>query len=351
VRLLDSIGAPLAQRDSQPNYGFSPTALWTPGEPILDRHYLQLPPGLSTDEDYALQVVLYDPNTLAALGMTTVPGISLTVVDVRDVFPIIAPMGPGWALSALEVEKAEAWQGDRIAVRATWAALVEPTQAYTLRIRLRDSARQTVWESASPLNDKTLPANALLSRRYFVDVPLQLARGDYSLAFAILDASGQVTGEYVHPAPITIRERERTFSVPTMANRVNVDFGGEIMLLGYDLRREGGALRLTLHWQSAMRPAADRKVFVHLFDPATEAIPAQSDSAPRGGQYPTSQWAPGEVVSDEIVIPLKDVPAGAYRLAVGVYGPGDAPRLAVRLPGGAPLPDGRYVLDDTVVVP
>jgi hypothetical protein len=57
------------------------------------------------------------------------------------------------------------------------------------------------------------------------------------------------------------------------------------------------------------------------------------------------------VVSDEIVISLKDVPAGAYRLAVGIYGPGDAPRLAVRLPSGAPLPDGRYVLDDSIVVP
>ena len=69
---------------------------------------------------------------------------------------------------------------------------------------------------------------------------------------------------------------------------------------------------------------------IHLFAPATETIPAQSDSPPRGGEYPTSQWAQGEVVSDEVVIALKDVPAGAYQLAVGIYGPDDAPRLAVR---------------------
>lgn len=351
VRLLDSSGAALATHDSQPNYGFSPTSLWTPGEPVLDRHYLDLPPGLSTDEEYALQAVLYDPNTLAALGIATVPGVNLSIADVRDEYPILAPMGPGWALSALEVEKPEAWQGETVSVRATWAALAETTQAYMLRLQLRDAAGKAAWASQTLLNEKSVPANALLSRRYSVEIPLQASGGAYTLAFAILDASGQTVGEYVHPAPITIRERERTFSAPDMANRANADFGGEITLLGYDLQREASTLRLTLHWQAQTRPAADRKVFVHLFNPATEQIPAQSDSPPRNGAYPTSQWAPGEVVSDEIVIALKDVPAGAYRLAVGVYGPGDAPRLAVRGSDGALLPNERYVLDDALVVP
>ncbi len=348
VRLLDSAGATLAQHDGQPNYGFSPTALWVPGEPVLDRHYLTLPPGLSTDEDYALQVVLYDANTLAALGAATLPDVRLSLVDVRETYPIVARLGAGWALSAVHVDKAEAWQGERVGVRATWAALTSPTQAFTVRLQLRDAAGQAVWETRAPLNEKPLPANALITRRYTVDVPLHLARGDYALAFVLEDAAGQTVGSYVLPAPLTIRERERTFSVPAMARRVDVNFGEEITLLGYDLAREGDSLRLTLHWQAQARPAADRTVFVHLFDPATERIAAQSDSPPRGGTYPTSQWAPGEVVSDAITLSLADVPAASYRLAVGLYGPGDAPRLPARLPDGTRLPLDRYVLDEEI---
>ncbi len=351
VRLLDSAGAVLAQHDGQPNYGFSPTALWTPGEPVLDRHYLELPPGLSTDEEYALQVVLYDANTLAALGTATVPGVRLSLMDVRETYPIVAEVGAGWALSAIAMEKSEAWQGEQVAVRAVWAALTAQAQAYTLRVQLRDAAGQVLQETRAPLNEKPLPANALVARRYTVDVPLHLARGDYALAFVLEDEGGQTIGSYVHPAPLAVRERKRTFTVPAMTRRADVNFGEEIALLGYDLRREGDALRLTLHWQAQTRPAADRTVFVHLFDPATERIAAQLDAPPRGGAYPTSQWAPGEVVSDEIALSLGGVPAGSYRLAVGLYGPGDAPRLPARLPDGTRLPLDRYVLDEEIVAP
>jgi hypothetical protein len=350
VRLLDSSGTVLSQHDGQPNYGFSPTALWAPGEPVLDRYFLDLPPGLSPDEDYSLQVVLYDPVTLAAVGMATVPGVWLTLVDVRATYPILAVIGPGWALSALELDKTEAWQGERVSIRATWAALQQTAGTYTLRLQLRDSAGQTVWESQSILNEKPLPANALLSRRHFVDVPLHLARGAYCFAFTIEDVSGKTVGTYLHPIPFTIRERERTFSVPEMGHRANVYFGEEIALLGYDLRQDGESLRLTLHWQAQTRPAADRKVFVHLFDPKTEQIPAQWDSQPREGKYPTTQWAAGEVVSEEITLSLKDVPAGAYRLAVGLYGPAPAGRMKAVQLDGKPLPNDRYVLAEGIAV-
>ncbi|MGB9593814.1 MAG: hypothetical protein ACPL7R_06735, partial [Anaerolineae bacterium] len=60
--------------------------------------------------------------------------------------------------------------------------------------------------------------------------------------------------------------------------------------------------------------------------------------------------AAGEVVSDEVVLSLAAVPAGSYRLAVGLYGPGDAPRLAARLPDGTRLPLDRYVLGEEIRV-
>jgi len=103
------------------------------------------------------------------------------------------------------------------------------------------------------------------------------------------------------------------------------------------------ALRLTLWWQALRAPRGDYTVFVHLFDPASEAVVAQSDAMPRGGAYPTSWWAEGEVVSETVTLSLADVPPGRYRLAVGLY-TWPAPRLPARDAAGVPIPDDRPVL-------
>jgi hypothetical protein len=136
-----------------------------------------------------------------------------------------------------------------------------------------------------------------------------------------------------------------------MQAKLDVSFGGQMRLLGYDLAREKGELRLRLHWQALRQIEGDYKVFVHLFDPATEEIVAQDDAMPRQNQYPTSWWAEGEVVSDEIAISLKDVPPGRYRLALGVYDPQTVDRLAAIGPEGTPVANDRIVLDEVVAAP
>jgi hypothetical protein len=136
-----------------------------------------------------------------------------------------------------------------------------------------------------------------------------------------------------------------------MQVKLDVSFGGQVRLLGYDLRHEKGELRLKLHWQALQHVEGDYKVFVHLFDPATEMIVAQDDAMPRQNQYPTSWWATGEVVSDEIAISLKDVPPGRYRLALGVYDPQTMDRLAAVGPDGTPVANNRVVLTDQVEMP
>ncbi|NLF01833.1 MAG: hypothetical protein GX601_12735, partial [Anaerolineales bacterium] len=70
---------------------------------------------------------------------------------------------------------------------------------------------------------------------------------------------------------------------------------------------------------------------------------------PRTGAYPTSWWSAGEVVSETIRLPLTDVPAGAYRMALGLYD-AEAIRLAALDASGSPVADGRVVLPDIVEV-
>ena len=105
-----------------------------------------------------------------------------------------------------------------------------------------------------------------------------------------------------------------------------------------------------LHWQALQHMEGDYKVFIHLFDPATEEIVAQDDAMPRQNQYPTSWWVEGEVVSDEIAISLKDLPPGRYRLALGVYDPQTMDRLVAVGPDDTPIANNRVVLGEEVQI-
>jgi hypothetical protein len=139
-----------------------------------------------------------------------------------------------------------------------------------------------------------------------------------------------------------------------MLHRSDAEFGQQIKLLGYDLGHETSnakrQMTLTLYWQTMSKPQGDYKVFIHLFDPASEKIAAQHDAAPLNGQYPTSWWTAGEVVSETATLDLKNVQPGRYRLAVGLYEPGAATRLAAVGQGNVRFDADRVVLPEDVTI-
>lgn len=106
-----------------------------------------------------------------------------------------------------------------------------------------------------------------------------------------------------------------------------------------------GPLRVSLLWQAAEKPLASYKVFVHLEDAAGKRW-AQADSLPLSGLYPTDRWQKGELVRDslDLVAPM-DLPAGYYRLRIGLYDPLSGARLR--------LADGRdsLLLDEIELAP
>lgn len=127
---------------------------------------------------------------------------------------------------------------------------------------------------------------------------------------------------------------------PTAAARYA--FGDEIALLGYDLpaeARAGEALPLTLFWQPLAQPTQDYTVFVHVLDEAGNLV-AQSDAPPRAGAYPTSLWAPPEIITDRHTIILTNtLAAGEYHIQVGLYVLDDGRRLPVLGDDGQVLSD------------
>jgi hypothetical protein len=81
--------------------------------------------------------------------------------------------------------------------------------------------------------------------------------------------------------------------------------------------RVGDTLQVGLHWQADQTPAANYTVFVQLLDAASQVM-AQHDRWPGDGLFPTGVLNPGEVVVDNLALPL-DVPPGQYRLIAGLY--------------------------------
>jgi hypothetical protein len=271
---------------------------------------------------------------------------------------VLAAFGPAIRLHGATVAQLTP---DRLAVRLAWSTGHPMAVNYGISVRLLDAeGRRRVSLDTQPgygfLPTSLWRPGELVTDPYVLVLPEDLpSSGGYHLEVVLyqvptLEAVGQARlGDFSLPleAPFEARQPPRTFSLPSLQHPVGVDFGGEVRLAGYDLERGEGVLRLTLWWQALQPPQADHTVFVHLFDPATETLVAQSDAQPRGGMYPTSWWATGEVVSETVTLPLTGMPQGTYRLAVGLYDQ-TVTRLPAIDPDGQRLPDDRVILPESV---
>jgi hypothetical protein len=254
----------------------------------------------------------------------------------------LSELAPG--LGAVQVDlSAECLNpGDVLGVAVGWGNLGLDTQGregildlVDDRGRARQSERLSLPKNDSPLawGWYALPTSPSLPPGAY-DVHLKLEGEDTSVPV------GRIA---VQQSPCNLA------SLPS-ASDVNARFGDGLTLLEYELDRDADQLDLTLYWHAAYRPKTDYKVFVHVYDPATGIPVAQNDGMPRNWTYPTSNWWPGEVVADPVSIPLAGVPAGRYRLGVGVYDPVTGERLTLVDGQGTEIEDGRLTLEETVVV-
>lgn len=126
-----------------------------------------------------------------------------------------------------------------------------------------------------------------------------------------------------------------------MQTPLNVRFGPAIRLVGYDVEdadlTPGGVLTLHLYWQAENTPPGDYSLFVHLTPLDSRSPLAQVDGPPARLERPTPSWnAPSEtLVSQPIVLSLPpDLPAGEYRVLVGLYDYMSGARLSVTVVDG-----------------
>ncbi len=168
---------------------------------------------------------------------------------------------------------------------------------------------------------------------------------DGSLSYLPLVTDGQptnTTAVVAGPVKIGGPPPGAVAANPQPQHAVNQTLGGQITLVGYDVSSQRvsesangnspnspNSLTLKLYWRAESIPAADYTTFVHLRNTAGQTV-AQKDQPPGGGRYPTSLWEPGEIIADEIDMPLPpDLPPGQYTPVVGLYDFTTGQRLAV----------------------
>ena len=230
--------------------------------------------------------------------------------------------------------------GDVVMVSAHWQTLAAPEKNYSVAIVL------LAPDGSVLAHRETYPGLGLRPTRYlqpgssFVDLyPLQLtaavteplvARAVVTLfdvesaartGFPALDAAGNE----VTPLAGQIKIVPPTWPSYNPDHPARVTFGQAIQLLGYDLLTQTRSAnqptdQLTLYWQTLEPVNEDLVVFIHLLDAAGQVI-AQADAPPTNNAYPSSWWAPGEVIADRHPLPpttgVTAIRFGLYDLATG----------------------------------
>lgn len=161
---------------------------------------------------------------------------------------------------------------------------------------------------------------------------------DYTNAFVYyFDSTGKPIEIPVDPSTITR-------AVPGLPAQFEIP----IVLEQYEVPRarleHGKALVVILNWRATAQLDKDYTVFAHLIDAKGERI-AEYNSQPNKGKSPTTEWIPGRLIVDAIVLPIPaDAPRGEnYRLEIGMYDLETMRRFA--------LVDGNGVrLDDKIVI-
>ncbi len=109
---------------------------------------------------------------------------------------------------------------------------------------------------------------------------------------------------------------------------INVTFGKEIALVGFDLNgnhfRPGQTIHFRPYWRAIQHPAIDYSMFVHLYpdQAGTPQLLAQYDGPPTTSLRLPSTWDdPNELLigTDTVIMLPADLKSGTYRLEIGLY--------------------------------
>ena len=269
----------------------------------------------------------------------------------------------GIALLSSELQSDTFRAGYPLLGSLTWEADTVPSADLRLQVRLVDLLGRVLAKSDLRPSAAGFPTTAWhpgdrVAGRLWLPLPADLSSGRYRVQIGLVDVqSGQVAPVrhwYGKRDWFTIGSAEiqawplRTELPRDVDHRLeNVEVAGNVRLLGYESTLEEQTLNVTLYWQAEERLEKDYNVFVHVGTPNEPPL-ADAGGVPANWTRPTTSWRPGEVIADEYVIPMADVPSGQHALMAGFYEPdtGQRPETVV---DGSVIPGGYIVLEEISV--
>ncbi len=372
-RLVDANGQTFVARELYPRYAGGMPATWVPNEIVPDYYDLPLDPNMPPGR-YAVQVSLgnsreYSTVTSIELAQPSAPAPPAPAIQNK----LFARLGDsiqfiGYALGA----PLERGRGSPILLY--WKADRPVPLDYTAFVQLIDSQGNLVAQHDSLTGDGFNTSTLWVPGRVVQDwhdlyVPRDVKPGLYRLIaglylyenltrLPVADETGAVSPDDVIELGEIKIPLNGAAAQPSHA--LAISMGPSIGMLGYDLAsvNERGetlsrgsndsparltvqpnqALQLTLYWQARGAVGADYKVFVHVVDEQGQVV-VQRDVLPGENQYPTRIWEKDEQVVDTHRLPAKGLPAGRYRIVVGMYDPQTGERLPAIDSLGNGLPD------------
>jgi 4-amino-4-deoxy-L-arabinose transferase-like glycosyltransferase len=227
--------------------------------------------------------------------------------------------------------------GAGIPVILYWQSLRRVTKNYIIFDRLLDETQRS-WGGYDRLPKETYPTylwtpGEVVADGFVIRVAPSTPDGIYHIVIGLYDKADPTarslplfqagaplaeTSVRLEPVKIGGPPIEARVDQPEFDYPVNADFGGLIRLLGYTMTRDQQALRLKFYWQGLAQTEADYTLFVHLLD-ETDKLVTQRDQPPANNRYPTSLWDVNEIVKGEVEIALSEVPAGRYKVVIGLY--------------------------------
>nr|HID13790.1 hypothetical protein [Anaerolineae bacterium] len=234
-------------------------------------------------------------------------------------------------LRGYDLDREAAEPGEKVRVTLYWEVLGETPTNYVLFAQLfgREGAKvgqrdtypglghypTSFWRTGQVIADAVpIPVNQDAAGPSRLRLDVGLYERETGKRLAVVDGTGHPVGT----ATAGWLKLASAGEVPPPPVFTDYRLGDAIALIGYDLEDSPDELHLTLHWACLAPLERDYTVFVHLIGPDGTLV-AQADGPPVDGDYPTSLWAPGEIIADERIISAEGLPSGTYRLRVGMY--------------------------------
>lgn len=248
-------------------------------------------------------------------------------------------------------------QGETWSVNLMWATEKPLAQNYNVSLRFLDETGNLVAHyDTQPgfgfLPSSLWPAGRWISDRLTFPFPSEMPQrvalmaelyeiGGATMLYRRLGRLEQVGNTWL------FREEQPQFALPEGAvdqeTAVFLANGNPVIqLLNFSHLEQDGFITLNLTWQALASSPANYTRFAHVLD-AEGNLFAQNDAMPQANSYPTSQWLPGEIIAEALILA---VPTGEYRVVAGFYeNLGDAwPRLTAVTGDGNRVPDNAVLL-------